>query len=414
MRQKRARNKGLLDIIMVKERPALFYVLALVIGVLLYAKWPFFAGFLDLLTIAVVTVVVAAAIYLLVNRIGKRNAFIIIGMLCAGIISGIALCAAHDNVEGLGGECEWKTNISRGAAAVRQNVTDLYIANGLEGDELAVVSAMTLGDKRFIDRSLRNEYSRAGVAHVLALSGTHLAILYFVLMLILGWSRVTGRFVVVATIWCYVVIVGMPVSALRAAIMLSIFTLTEVLKPGSDRLDVLMTTIMIMVLVNPRIILDVGFQLSVMSVGAIIVICPLLNGLLPLEFYSHHCYLSKIWGMVSVGLAAQLGTAPLVAFYFHSLPCWFVISNLIAVPLTTLLLYGALAIVMLWPFSFIQLWLVKAVGLIAWVMNVTLEFISQLPFAAIDGIRLSVLQVIICYILIAVSLRIINYLQIKI
>ena len=206
----------------------------------------------------------------------------------------------------------------------------------------------------------------------------------------------------------------MPVSAVRAAIMLSIFTLTEVLKPGSDRLDVLVTTIMIMVLVNPRIILDVGFQLSIMSVGAIIVICPLLNGLLPPEFHSHHHYLSKIWGMVSVGLAAQLGTAPLVAFYFHSLPCWFIISNLIVVPLTTLLLYGALAIVMFWPLSFIQLWLVKAVGLIAWVMNFTVEFISQLPLAAIDGIRLSVLQVIICYILIAVLLKIIDYLQIKI
>ncbi|MCI7579178.1 MAG: ComEC/Rec2 family competence protein [Prevotella sp.] len=329
------------------------------------------------------------------------------------MICSVALCAAHDNIKDIGGEIEWKTNISRGAAAVRQDVTDLYIANGLEGDELAVVSAMTLGDKRFIDRSLRNEYSRAGVAHVLALSGTHLAFLYFVLMLIVGWSRV-GRFVVIATIWCYVVIVGMPVSAVRAAIMLSIFTLTEVLKPGSDRLDVLVTTIMIMVLVNPRIILDVGFQLSIMSVGAIIVICPLLNGLLPPEFHSRHHYLSKIWGMVSVGLAAQLGTAPLVAFYFHSLPCWFIISNLIVVPLTTLLLYGALAIVMLWPLSFIQLWLVKAAGLIAWVMNVTVEFISQLPLAAIDGIRLSVLQVIICYILIAVLLKIIDYLQIKI
>lgn len=407
------RNKRLIDIIMVKERPALFYTLALVIGVLLYAKWPFFAGFLDLLTIAVVTVLVAAAICLLVYRIGRRNAFIIIGMLCAGMICSVALCAAHDNIKDIGGESEWKTNISRGAAAVRQDVTDLYIANGLEGDELAVVSAMTLGDKRFIDRSLRNEYSRAGVAHVLALSGTHLAILYFVLMLIVGWSRV-GRFVVIATIWCYVVIVGMPVSAVRAAIMLSIFTLTEVLKPGSDRLDVLVTTIMIMVLVNPRIILDVGFQLSIMSVGAIIVICPLLNGLLPSEFHSHHHYLSKIWGMVSVGLAAQLGTAPLVAFYFHSLPCWFIISNLIVVPLTTLLLYGALAIVMFWPLSFIQLWMVKAVGLIAWVMNFTVEFISQLPLAAIDGIRLSVLQVIICYILIAVLLKIVDYLQIKI
>ena len=397
---------------MVKERPALFYTLALATGVLLYSKWHFLVGFLDLLTIAVATVVVVSAICCFVIKAGLRNASITVAMMLSGMLCGAVLYAVHDRIDFSAGN-EWKTNIANGAAAVREKVTDIYIANGLEGDELAVVSAMTLGDKRFIDRSLRNEYSRAGVAHVLALSGTHLAILYFVLMLIVGWSRV-GRFVVIATIWCYVVIVGMPVSAVRAAIMLSIFTLTEVLKPGSDRLDVLVTTIMIMVLVNPRIILDVGFQLSIMSVGAIIVICPLLNGLLPPEFHSHHHYLSKIWGMVSVGLAAQLGTAPLVAFYFHSLPCWFIITNLIVVPLTTLLLYGALAIVMFWPLSFIQLWLVKAVGLIAWVMNVTVEFISQLPLAAIDGIRLSVLQVIICYILIAVLLKIIDYLQIKI
>lgn len=397
---------------MVKERPALFYTLALATGVLLYSKWHFLVGFLDLLTIAVATVVVVSAICCFVIKAGLRNASITVAMMLSGMLCGAVLYAVHDRIDFSAGN-EWKTNIANGAAAVREKVTDIYIANGLEGDELAVVSAMTLGDKRHIDRNLRNDYSKAGVAHVLALSGTHLAILYFVLMLIVGWSRV-GRFVVIATIWCYVVIMGMPVPAVRAAIMLSIFTLTEVLKPGSDRLDVLVTTIMIMVLVNPRIILDVGFQLSVMSVGAIIVICPLLNGLLPPEFHSHHHYLSKIWGMVSVGLAAQLGTAPLVAFYFHSLPCWFIISNLIVVPLTTLLLYGALAIVMFWPLSFIQLWLVKAVGLIAWVMNFTVEFISQLPLSAIDGIRLSVLQVIICYILIAVLLKIVDYMQIKI
>lgn len=408
------RNKRLIDIIMVKERPALFYTLALVIGVLLYAKWPFFAGFLDLLTIAVVTVLVAAAICLLVYRIGRRNAFIIIGMLCAGMICSVALCAAHDNIKDIGGESEWKTNISRGAAAVRQDVTDLYIANGLEGDELAVVSAMTLGDKRFIDRSLRNEYSRAGVAHVLALSGTHLAILYFVLMLFVGKGSVASRFVVVATIWGYVVIVGMPVSAVRAAMMLSMFTLADVMRRGYDRMDVLVTTIMLMMLVNPRVVFDVGFQLSVMSVGAIIVICPLLNGLLPPDFHSRHHHLFKLWSMVSVGVAAQIGTAPLVAYYFHSLPCWFVISNLIAIPLTTILLYGALTVVVVWPLPLIQLWVVKAVGFIAWVLNVTLGYISQLPLAAVEGINLSVLQVIICYIIIVVLIKIIAYMQVKV
>ena len=397
---------------MVKERPAFFYILALATGVLLYAKWPFLAGILDLLTIAVATIIVAAAISFFVYRAGLRNALITLAMMASGSLCGSVLCAVHDRLSD-GGDSEWMADISKGAAAVREKVTDIYIANGLEGDELAVVSAMTLGEKRYIGRSLRNDYSRAGVAHVLALSGTHLAILYFVLVLIVGRGSVAARFVVVATIWGYVVIVGMPVSAVRAAMMLSMFTLADVMRRGYDRMDVLVTTIMLMMLFNPRVIFDVGFQLSVMSVGAIIVICPLLNGLLPPEFHLRHHHLFKLWSMVSVGVAAQVGTAPLVAFYFHSLPCWFVISNLIAVPLTTILLYGALAVVVLWPLPLIQLWAVKAVDGIAWVMNVTLGFFSQLPLAAVEGINMSVLQVVICYIMIAALIKIIAYLQVK-
>ena len=388
---------------MVKERPAFFYILALATGVLLYAEWPFLAGILDLLTIAVATIVVAAAISFFAYRAGLRNALLTMAMMASGLLCGSVLCAVHDRLSD-GGDTEWMADVSKGAAAVREKVTDIYIANGLEGDELAVVSAMTLGEKRHIDSSLRNEYSRAGVAHVLALSGTHLAILYFVLMLFVGTGSVASRFVVVATIWGYVVIVGMPVSAVRAAMM----------RRGYDRMDVLVTTIMLMMLVNPRVVFDVGFQLSVMSVGAIIVICPLLNGLLPPEFHSRHHHLFKLWSMVSVGVAAQIGTAPLVAYYFHSLPCWFVISNLIAIPLTTILLYGALTVVVVWPLPLIQLWVVKAVGFIAWVLNVTLGYISQLPLAAVEGINLSVLQVIICYIIIVVLIKIIAYMQVKV
>lgn len=398
---------------MVKERPAFFYILALATGVLLYAEWPFLAGILDLLTIAVATIVVAAAISFFAYRAGLRNALLTMAMMASGLLCGSVLCAVHDRLSD-GGDTEWMADVSKGAAAVREKVTDIYIANGLEGDELAVVSAMTLGEKRHIDSSLRNEYSRAGVAHVLALSGTHLAILYFVLMLLVGKGSVASRFVVVATIWGYVVIVGMPVSAVRAAMMLSMFTLADVMRRGYDRMDVLVTTIMLMMLVNPRVIFDVGFQLSVMSVGAIIVICPLLNGLLPPDFHSRHHHLFKLWSMVSVGVAAQIGTAPLVAYYFHSLPCWFVISNLIAIPLTTILLYGALTVVVVWPLPLIQLWVVKAVGFIAWVLNVTLGYISQLPLAAVEGINLSVLQVIICYIIIAVLIKIIAYMQVKV
>ena len=248
---------------------------------------------------------------------------------------------------------------------------------------------------------------------MLALSGTHLAILYFILMLIAGKGSVAARFVVVGTIWGYVVIVGMPVSAVRAAMMLTMFTLADVMRRGYDRMDVLVTTVAVMILVEPRVVLDVGFQLSVMSVGAIIVICPLLNGLLPYDFLTRHRRLSKIWGMVSVGIAAQIGTAPLVAYYFGTLPCWFVVSNLVAVPLTTVLLYGAVAVVALWHLPLLQLWMVKAVGGIAWLLNVVLGYIANLPLAAIEGVRLSELQVVISYIMIAVSLKIIAHIQVK-
>ena len=412
MRLRRLRNKRLGRYFMVKERPALFYTCALVIGVLLYSKWPFIAGFLDLLTIAVATVVVVSAICCFVIKAGLRNASITVAMMVSGMLCGAVLCAVHDRID-IGPGNEWKTNITKGAAAVREKVADIYMANGLEGDELAVVAAMTLGDKRHIDRNLRNEYSKAGVAHVLALSGTHLAILYFIFMLVAGRGSVAARFVVVGTIWGYVVIVGMPVSAVRAAMMLSMFTLADVMRRGYDRMDVLVTTVAVMILIEPRVVLDVGFQLSVMSVGAIVVICPLLNGLLPYDFHKRHHRLSKIWGMVSVGIAAQIGTAPLVAYYFGTLPCWFVISNLVAVPLTTVLLYGAVAIVALWPLPLLQLWAVKAVGFVAWVMNVVLGYIANLPFAAIEGVRLSVLQVVICYIMTAALLKIITYIQIK-
>lgn len=397
---------------MVKERPALFYTLALATGVLLYSKWLFIAGFLDLLTIAVATVVVVSAICCFVIKAGLRNTSITLAMMLSGMLCGAVLCAVHDRID-TGSGNEWKTNITKGAAAVREKVTNIYVANGLEGDELAVVSAMTLGDKRHIDRNLRNDYSRAGVAHVLALSGTHLAILYFILMLIAGRGSVAARFVVVGTIWCYVVIVGMPVSAVRAAIMLSMFTLADVMRRGYDRMDVLVTTVAVMIMVNPRVVLDVGFQLSVMSVGSIIVICPLLNGLLPSDFFKSHRRLSKIWGMVSVGVAAQMGTAPLVAYYFGTLPCWFVVSNLVAVPLTTVLLYGAVAVVALWPLPLLQLWAVKTVGFIAWLMNVVLGYISRLPLAAIEGVDLNVMQVLVCYIMIAAIIKILAYIQLK-
>lgn len=396
---------------MVKERPAFFYILALAAGVLLYAEWPFWSGFLDLLTVAAATLVVATAIFCLVLFAGKRNAIFSVFMLFAGVVCGIALAAIYDRQSDNGGG--WRTEVMQGSAAIRDKVMTIYKANGMEGNEFAVVSAMTLGEKSLIDRKLRQEYSKAGVAHVLALSGTHLAILYFILTLLIGKGSVASRFILVGAIWCYVVIVGMPASALRAAFMLSMFTLSDVFRRGYDRLDVLAFTVFVMMLFEPFIIMDVGFQLSVMSVGAIIVICPILNGLLPMGFTMHHPRLSKLWGMAAVSIAAQMGSAPLVAYYFGTVSCLFAVSNLIAIPLTTIILYGAVVVVVLFSVPLLQGMAVHVVGSAVWLMNQMSEIIAGWPFAYIDGINMTMAQLLISYLLIAIALGLIKYLQVK-
>ena len=111
--------------------------------------------------------------------------------------------------------------------------------------------------------------------------------------------------------------------------------------------------------------------------------------------------------------SVKLATAPLVAYYFGSLPCWFVLSNLVAVPLATLLLYGTLITVILWPVAVLQTLAAKAVGLMACVLNYVLGVIAGLPFSSVDGLRPTVLQVVFSYILIALMLRLIKYLQVK-
>lgn len=396
---------------MVKERPAFCSILALAIGILLYAKWLFLAGFLDLLTVAVITVMVVAAIFCLAVFMGKRSAACLVMILLAGMACGIALAASCDSQSRDGSGR--RPYVSQGAALLRGSVMGIFKANGMEGDEFAVVSAMTLGEKGRMDRRLRQEYSQAGVAHVLALSGTHLAILYFILTLLAGGGGAASRFILTGAIWCYVVFVGMPVSAVRAAVMLSMFALSDVLRRGYDRLDVLVFTVFIMLLVEPFVILDVGFQLSVVSVGAIIVVCPLLNGLLPEDFAMSHTWLTKLWNMIAVGIAAQMGSAPLVAYYFGTVSCLSLISNLIVVPLATVILYGAVAVGALFPFPLLQGAAVRAIGGVAWLMNQMLGMISGLPFAYIEGIDMTLMQLLVSYILIAVILRLIKYIQLK-
>ena len=293
---------------------------------------------------------------------------------------------------------------------LRQQLIARYRSLGLSDDQLAVVSAMTLGDRSLLTSELKDDYSISGGAHILALSGMHLGIIYMVLTLVLGVRRPrnTWRFffssvLLMAAIWSFVVLVGMSASVVRAAVMLTLLTFVQLLNRRAISLNTLAFTACLLLVIHPMSLLDVGFQLSYASVAAILMFYKPIYGLLCNDSKENLTYPVRfgrlLWGLLSVSLAAQLGVAPLIAHYFGRIPVYFLITNLAVVLLATLILYCALG---LWAFVWlpsVQSFFSKALSLLAEGLNATLHSIASLPGASIEPVRLNTIGVIACYVL---------------
>lgn len=272
---------------------------------------------------------------------------------------------------------------------------------GAEGQDYAVLAALTLGEKSYLSRDIKDDYSVSGASHVLALSGLHLGIVYALLsFLMMGWRRRwAAQFLIVTLIWAYVVLVGFSPSVVRSALMLTAYALVSFLQRDRFSLNTLAFAALIMLLANPLTIYDMGFQFSFLSVLGILLFTPLLETLVQRSWLQRHRVLAWAWGMIEVSLAAQLAVSPMVAYHFGRFSCYFLLSNFVAVPCATVLLYGA---VMLVPLSFVPMlngWWVDGLMFVVKMMNGSLQWIASLPGASLENISWNAWQVVTVYVL---------------
>lgn len=283
------------------------------------------------------------------------------------------------------------------------------ILNG-DDDAYAVLSAMTLGDRTAISKTLADDYSVSGAAHVLALSGLHLGIIFSVLMLLFSKFRIRSFSIVliVLAIWTYVFIVGMSPSVMRSAVMLTVYSFITLLNRDNMSLNTLSLAAVLLLVVNPLDAYDVSFQMSFISVLSIILFFRPIYTLLPYH-WRRIKVIDKVWQMASVSMAAQLGAAPLVAFYFGRFSCYFLLTNLLAIPLATAILYCAVLLLFTTPISLFHNWVAAVLFRLATWLNIGVSAIASLPRASIDGLSLNVLQVFCLYILIGASFMLLHY-----
>ncbi len=301
------------------------------------------------------------------------------------------------------------------ACALRRSLGETFVRCGIGGDNLAVVYAMTLGDKRLIVSGLRDAYSVAGASHVLALSGLHLGIIYSVLIMLLGrcirlWRwRIAVQAAVLLSIWAYVVIVGMPVSAVRSALMLSVGALVMVSGRTGSGVNALFVSAFVVVLLSPQSLFDVGFQMSFLAVASILAAAGPLYRFLTAGRAVRCAPLRWLAGMASVSIAAQIGVAPLTAYCFGRFSCYFLFVNVFAIPLATLLLYGAVAMLMLSGIPFLQQMVALAMDSLSQWLNGTVNFVSSLPGASVENIRLSLAQLFFLYVLVVLLFLLVGF-----
>jgi competence protein ComEC len=291
------------------------------------------------------------------------------------------------------------------ALELRNQLVNTLSDKGLGQQELAVVSAMTLGDKSLIDKDLKNDYSRSGASHVLALSGLHLGIIYFVFSFMTArwrrryhhWSRPVSEGLILITMWSYVVLVGMSPSVVRAAIMMTVYSLLSLQNRNRSSLNALAFTAIIMLVADPMILFNISFQLSFVAVAFILLYQGRIYSLIP---SSTHPIVKWCWRFLSVSLAAQLGVAPLTAYYFHQIPSYFLLSSLVVMVFTPLIIYLSLLFFLLMWLPVVQSWLVVPLSWLVHIQNTCLQGVSSLPGSTFVTPSLHPLQVCLIYIII--------------
>lgn len=282
--------------------------------------------------------------------------------------------------------------------------------------DFAVLSALTLGDKSFLSDDTKDFFSSAGAMHLLAVSGLHVGMVWWILDLLI---RIPNRFkywkllkmlIILGILWFYAAITGFSESVTRSVTMFSLVSFSKAIFRNSNIFNTIFVSLFLLIILKPERILEPGFQLSYTAVIGIISIQPLLS-----KYYSNYnIILKRFMDLISVSLSAQLATLPLVLYYFNQFPLWFLLTNLFAIPIVSLIL----ALFVLFSPFLISMPSYSLFSQIlekfAHFLNIGVETISSLPNAVIDSIPMKALSCISSLITLSVFIIFLKYKDVKI
>lgn len=277
---------------------------------------------------------------------------------------------------------------------LRQNITGKQ--------EKAVAAALLIGYKQDIDSDLMKAYSNTGVIHVIAISGLHLGLIYGLLLSIFNWipnstiKKWTAPPIILLVLWGFALLTGAGPSIVRAAVMFSFIIIASIVKQNSSILNALAASAFFLLLLHPFYLWDIGFQLSYAAVLSIVLYQKNIFD----SLYFKYKWIQACWQLNAVTLSAQILTLPLVMYHFHQFPNYFLLSNFIVVPLSSIILYGCLLLLPFGTIAYLGKALSVVTSLLISSMNWIIQKMNALPFATTSNSHINTAEVLLFFFII--------------
>jgi competence protein ComEC len=284
---------------------------------------------------------------------------------------------------------------------LRDRLTNSFAIHHYSPQVQNTLNALLLGQRQDMDTATNHAYKNAGVLHILAISGLHFSVLFYLLTAMFKpvsrlnrHGRLLRLLAVLGIIWGFAFITGLSASVVRSVVMFTVISIGQYLNRDTSIYNSLAISMLVLLVANPYFIFDAGFQLSYLAVFAIVILQPFYKQF-KLSKYRGINYFSDT---VLVSLAAQIGVLPLSLYYFNQFPLLFLVANLVVIPLSNIILVLGLLILLLnFIWTDAAIFIGKALGLLVEIMNGFISWIASFESLVFKEISFTLLLTVLLY-----------------
>ncbi len=292
-----------------------------------------------------------------------------------------------------------------------------YFEENIPGsDEQAIAKALVLGDESTISQEVINDYAASGTLHILSVSGLHIGVIFYMLNLLLGFlkssrtGRISRMLIILFLLWGYAFLTGLSPAVCRSVAMFSFVIIGTDLRRISSIYNSIAASVLVLLVIDPFMLAQEGFQLSYIALIGIVLLQPHIYKWWKIEenvpskhlsFFQKYSQQSLrfLWGMTSVSIAAQLAVFPIGLLYFNRFPIYFLVTNLLVIPLSSIILIAGclFLLIHICHLSFLYAFGGKIIYSSIHFMNWFVRVEHGIPYSQTNGIYITTGECLLIY-----------------